>query len=234
MRAFAIAVVLSLSLATAQSFAQAAAGQAAQAPAAQPPAAQTAPPAPNPPRSFPEGAKMAFVNIQRVASESGEGRSSTARVAALSQKKSVELGDKNKLLAANQQKLQQSGAVLSDAARGQLEKDVEKLQVEIQRAQQDAQAEIQDLQQELQAEFQRKLLPIIQQIVTERNLQMLFSQADAGIIWADGGLDLTSEVIKRFDTALAAPAPAAAPSAAAPPAVAPAAPKPAAPKPPAH
>lgn len=229
MRAFAIAVVLSLSLATAQSYAQAAAGQAAPTPAAQPPA-QMAPLAPGPPRPFPEGARIAFVNIQRIAGESAEGRASTARVAALSQKKSTELGDKNKLLAANQQKLQQSGGVLSDAARAQLEKDVERLQVEIQRAQQDAQGEIQDLQQELQGEFQQKLLPIIQQVVNERNLHMLFSQADAGIIWAEGGLDLTADVIKRFDAATSAPAP----TAAAPPAAAPPAAKPAAPKPPAH
>jgi Skp family chaperone for outer membrane proteins len=195
-----------------------------------------APPAPNPPRPFPEGAKIAFVNIQRIASESAEGRASTARVAALSQKKSAELGDKNKQLAANQQKLQQSGAVLSDAARAQLEKDVERLQVEIQRAQQDAQTEIQDLQQELQAEFQKKLLPIIQQVVTERSLQMLFSQADAGIIWADGGLDLTADIIKRFDTATAAPAaaPPAAPPPTAAPTPAPAAPKPPTPRPPAQ
>lgn len=234
MRAFAIAVVLSLSLATAQTFAQAAAGQAAPAPAVQPPA-QVAPPAPNPPRPFPEGAKIAFVNIQRIASESAEGRASTTKVAALSQKKSTELGDKNKQLAANQQKLQQSGAVLSDAARAQLEKDVERLQVEIERAQQDAQTEIQDLQQELQAEFQKRLLPVIQQVVTERGLQMLFSQADAGIIWADGGLDLTAEIIKRFDAATAAPAaaPTAPPSTAAP-APAPAAPKPPTPRPPAQ
>jgi hypothetical protein len=29
----------------------------------------------------------------------------------------------------------------------------------------------------------------------------LFSALDAGIIWADAGLDLTSEVIRRFDAA---------------------------------
>ena len=34
---------------------------------------------------------------------------------------------------------------------------------------------------------------------------MLFSAADAGIVWADAGLDLTAEVIKRFDARHARP-----------------------------
>ena len=73
--------------------------------------------------------------------------------------------------------------------------------------QQDADAELQELQQQLQAEFQRKLIPVVQQIVTEKGLHLLLSQADAGIIWADPGVDLTVEVIKRFDAAtVAAPA----------------------------
>ena len=74
--------------------------------------------------------------------------------------------------------------------------------------QQDAEAELQELQQQLQLDFQRKLIPVIQQLVAEKGLQILLSQADAGIVWADPGLDLTAEVIKRFDAAAtAAPKP---------------------------
>ena len=225
MRALAITAVLSLPLAAVPSFAQTAQGQAppAQAPSAEKQVAPPPAPAPalQPARPFPEGARVAYVNLQRIAGESVEGRGSNAKVQAYTQKKSTELGEKQRLLAANQQKLQQTGPMLSDPARAQLEKDIEKLQVDIQRSQQDAQAEIQDLQQELQQEFQKKLLPIIQQVVTERNLLMLFSQGDAGIIWADGGLDLTAEVVKRFDAATVAPAATPAPAVPAPPAAKP-------------
>ena len=65
---------------------------------------------------------------------------------------------------------------------------------------------MQDLQQQLQADFQRKLLPIIQQITSEKGLHILLSQTDAGMVWADAGLDLTADVIKRFDAATAAAA----------------------------
>jgi Skp family chaperone for outer membrane proteins len=64
------------------------------------------------------------------------------------------------------------------------------------------------LQQELQAEFQRKLIPVINAVATERGLHMVFSQADSGLVWADTGLDITADVIRRFDAAVGAAAPA--------------------------
>jgi outer membrane protein len=171
-----------------------------------PPPAQTptapAPPVAQPP-PFPQGAKYAYINIQRVAGESREGKAASSRVQALIQKKESEGADKAKALQANQQRLQQSGTVMSDVARAQLEKEIERQQVEAQRFQQDAQAEINELQTELQSDFQRRLLPVLQQLAQEKGLEILFSAADAGIIWAEPGLDLSTDAIKRLD----APAP---------------------------
>src|SRR5882672_8692756 len=214
MRAFVVAAALCVTLAAAPTFAQA----PAAAPAAPAPAAQAASAEP----AFPAGAKYAFVNIQRIAAESAQGKVLSARV---------------KALQASQQKLDSGGSVLSDAARAQLAKDIDRQQTEIQRFTDDAQKEVQDMQNELQAEFQQKLGPVIQQIAQEKKLEIQFSALDAGIIWADAGLDLTSEVIRRFDVAApVAAAPAAAPPRAAAPApapapraAAPAAPRPAAP-----
>jgi signal recognition particle GTPase len=123
--------------------------------------------------------------------------------------------------------------VLSETARAQLAKDIDRQQTEIQRFTDDAQKEVEEMQNELQQEFQQKLGPVIQQVAQEKKLEILFSALDAGIIWADAGLDLTSEVIRRFDVAAPASVPAtaapAAPRPAAPAAGAPAAPRPAAP-----
>ena len=181
---------------------------AQQPPAQQPPIKATQPPAtppsqaapaPQPPAPFPQGAKIGFVDIQRVVNESAEGKASSAKVNALVQKKQAEGVEKNKQLQANQQKLQQSGGVLSDAARGQLEKEIERQQVESQRFQQDAQSEINELTQELQNEFIKKVRPVLQQVATEKGLHALFNADAAGVAWADPGLDLTTEVVKKLD-----------------------------------
>ena len=224
MRAFTGVAVLGAMLMTAPTFAQAPA-QPAPKPATPPaPAAAQPAPAPAPVAKFPEGTKFAFINIQRIANESAEGKVATTRVQALNQKKVTDLNERNKALQADQQKLQSSGGVMSDNARAELEKKIERQQVDIQRAQQDAQQEVQELQQQLQNEFQAKLMPIVQQVFNEKGLQILFSAGDSGIVWADPGLDITEDVIKRFDVGKPA---AKAPAAAAPQAAPPAAPKPA-------
>jgi outer membrane protein len=141
------------------------------------------------------------MDIQRVASESAEGKAANGKVSALRDKKLQELQGKNKQLEAAQQKLSQGTNLMSEDARSAAQKEVDRLTVEIQRAQQDADAELQDLTQQLQLDFQRKLSPVIAQVSQERGLQLLLSRADAGIVWADSGLDLTAEIIKRFDAA---------------------------------
>ena len=223
MRGFALAAVLSVMLAAAPTFAQVPPPPApapAPAPAAQVPVV----------RPFPTGTKYAFVNIQLIANESAEGKVATTRVAALNQQKVNELNEKNKQLQAAQQKLDQGGSVLNANAVAQLQKDIERLQIDIQRFTEDAQQDVQNLQAQLQDDFQRKLTPIVQQVAIDRGLHMLFSVADSGLVWGDPSLDLTQEIIVKFDAAPPAP-PAAAPAAAAPRPAAPPAPRPAAPRP---
>jgi outer membrane protein len=174
---------------------------AAQQPAQQTPAPQQPAQPAEPPRPFPEGARIAYVDIQAIASSSAEGRAASGKIDELRKKKTAELTEKNKQLQGLQTKLQQGGTVLSDQARLQLEKEITKAQRDIQLFQEDAQTDIEQLQNELQAEFQRRLNPIIQQVAQERGLHMLLSIRDSGAVWADTGLDLSEEVVKRFDAA---------------------------------
>ena len=204
MRGFVIAAALALSASPV--FAQAP-GQAPARPA-QPqtaPARPATPPAappqfvPPPQVPFPAGAKIGFVNLQAIAQLTADGKAAAAKVNALATKKQTEGADKAKALQANQTKLQTGGALMSDAARGQLEKEIERMQVDGQRFEQDAQAELNELQQELQQDFQKKLLPVLEAISKEKGIQVLFSAGDAGVIWIEPGIDLTMEAVKRMD-----------------------------------
>jgi outer membrane protein len=176
--------------------------QPAPATPAQPPATAAPVPAPapaQPPAPFPAGAKIAYINPPRIFQESVDGKAALSRVNTLTQKKQAEGQAKQKALQDNQQKLQASGGVMSDAARSQLEKEIERQTTDIQRFQQDAQSEIQELQNEVQNDFVKKVTPILHQIATEKGLQLLFNAPEAGFAWTDPGLDLTTEVIKKLD-----------------------------------
>jgi Skp family chaperone for outer membrane proteins len=206
MKALIVVVALSVALAASPSYAQAPAGAqapkpvpAAPAPAA--PAPLQAPAQPPAPKPFPQGAKVAYVVLQRIANESADGRVATTRIQALQQKKAAELNDKNKQLTTMQQKLEKEGSVMSASAAADLQKNIEKVTLEVQRFTQDAQAEVQELQQSLQQEFQQRLEPVLQQVATEMGLQFVFNGPDAGLVWADSSLDISAEVIKKLDSA---------------------------------
>jgi Skp family chaperone for outer membrane proteins len=95
--------------------------------------------------------------------------------------------------------LQTGGTVLNDTARGALEKDIDRLQRDIQFNQQNAQAEFNDLTNELQTEFQKKLLPIIEEVAKEKGLYAVFTIADAGAAYFHAALNISDEIVKRLD-----------------------------------
>jgi outer membrane protein len=202
---FAIAGV---ALTTGSAWAQAPttpAAPATQKPAEQPPAAT--PPPSAAPRPFPEGAKVAYIDLQYIASNSAEGKAATAKIQEYAKKKTAELEGKQKSLEAARQKLLQGGTVLSDSARSQMEKEIEKQARELQYAQQEAQSEQQSLTQDLQNEFQTRLNPIIDQVANEKGLHLVLSIADSGAVWVNTGLNISAEVMKRLDSAKPAAAP---------------------------
>ena len=85
-----------------------------------------------------------------------------------------------------------------------MQKQVERMQVDIQRFTQDAQQEIQDLQNQLQQQFEQRIEPILAQVGQEKGLHFIFNGPDSGLVWADPGLDISADVIKKLDATPAA------------------------------
>ena len=210
LRMMIVVAALGLALAAGPVWAQTPAPQGqkpASAPAGQKPDAPPAPIAqPAAPQHFPEGAKVAYIDLQFIASNSAEGKAATAKIQDWVKKKQAELADMDKKLQDLRNKHAQGAGVMSDQARSTLEKEIEKLARELQFAQQDAQADQQELTQNLQNEFQTRLQPVVDQVANERGLHMVFSIVDSGAIWVNRGLDITQDVMKRLDASAKTPA----------------------------
>ena len=160
------------------------------------PAPQAAAPAPQAaPVPFPADAKVAYVDFQRVASESTLGKAAAGKIVDFQKKKQAEAQGKNKELQGLLERQKTQASVLSEAAASQLAKDIEKAQRDLQYFQNEYQAELETLNNDLMRDFQQAVLPIVQAVATERGLHMVFN-TDA-FIFANRGLDLTSEVITR-------------------------------------
>lgn len=171
----------------------------AQTPPAAPAAQAAKPAAPVP---FPEGARVAYIFMQGIFNGSADGKAAAAKLQDWEKKKTAEIQVKVKEAEALQAKVNQGGTVLNDQARAQAQRDLQRLQREVTAMQEDAQQEGQGLRQQLLNEFSQKVNPIIAAVAKEKGLHMVFSVSDeANVAWADPGLDLTQEIIKRVDAA---------------------------------
>src|SRR5215468_11819167 len=96
-------------------------GLFAQAPAAAPPAAAT-----------PAG-RVAVVDFQRAVTENAEGKKAQEKFMAELNKRQKEFEEKQKAMADSQTKLQNGDKALSEDAKANLAKQIDKLQTELQR-----------------------------------------------------------------------------------------------------
>ena len=208
MRLLAFTLASSITLAAGTTYAQAPAGQA-PAPATQKPPAPApaapgtqkpaAPAAPAVMPKFQDGFKYAYVNMALIAAQSNDGRAAAEKLKGFQDQKTRELQDKQKTLQAAQQKLESGGSVLSEAARTQLQSDIDRQQRDLQRLTEDAQQDVQNLAQQVEEDFTRKVLPIVGKVAQDKQVHFVFNAQQSGLIWAEPGMDLTTEVIAAMN-----------------------------------
>ena len=149
--------------------------------------------------AFPDGARIAVVNVPYVFATSKDGKAATTELEALQTRKNADIAAKTKEVQALEQKLSRSNAVLNDDARGRLERDVARAKVDFERLVQDSQAEVQERQQQFQRAFSRKLFPAIGEVAQARSLWAVFNTGEGTLLWHQPALDISDEVVGRID-----------------------------------
>jgi len=194
-----------------------------------PVAAQTSAPAP----AAPAVPKIAVIDVQKLVVESAAGKEAQGRVKKIIDAKQADSEKLQKDLQGLQQRLTDQGPSMTDDKREQLNKEYQEKGIAFKRFQDDAQREVQEAQQKELAELEKRVLPVINVVGKEKGYTLIFNKYAPGmLVYADEAVDITDEVLRRFNTQVTAPPPAAK----APAPAKPAAPKPAAktPPPPPH
>ncbi len=163
-------------------------------------------PAPGSPGALPAGARIAFVDFDRVAATSTMGKAATTQLDALRGKKAAEVAERRKQFQALQTKLADGASLMNTEALAKLQRDVERTGRDLERFTQDAQDEVQQLQVQLQRSFGEKLFPVIGEVAQARSLWAVLRLEPATVLWYDKALDISDDVVAKLD-GKAAPAP---------------------------
>ncbi len=177
---------------------------------------QAAAQAPGTSPASPGNLKLAVINVDRLVTDSALGKEAFARVKKVADQKKEEGERLTKELREMEQKLADQGAALAEDKKEALQKQYQEKAIAFKRFQDDAQRQLEEAQKKELEELQKRVLPVISQIGREKGYTLIFNKFQSGLVYADEGVDVTDEVLKRFNTMVAVPgAPAGSPGAAA-------------------
>ena len=143
--------------------------------------------------------KVGVVNSQDVLEKSQEGKRVTAQIEAKNKTLQEDLARLDDKIRDLETRLNTQRLTLSQEALGNLMADLDKQRTERTRFVEDSRREMNDLQMRLFNRLQNELRPIITELGREKNLDLIFDVGGSGIIYFNPAVDVTSEVIQRYD-----------------------------------
>ena len=143
--------------------------------------------------------KVAVIDVQRVVTESDPGKEVMGRLKTLTDSKAQQGQTLQQELAALQDQFNKQRFTVSETRQAEMSKEIEDKQIAIRRFQDDAQREVTEAQRRELGGLEERILPIINAIGQERGLTLIFNKFQSGLVYADETIDITDEVIQRFN-----------------------------------
>ena len=150
--------------------------------------------------------KIGVINSQMVLEKSAEGKRVIAQLQDRDKKSQADLGRLDNEIKSLETKLSTQRLTLTEEAGLQINSDLEKKKTDQKRLSEDAVRELQELQYRLFNKVQGELIPIIEGLGKEKGMDVIFDLAKSGAVYVNPVIDLTDEVIRRYDASKAVPA----------------------------
>ncbi|MEN8163726.1 MAG: OmpH family outer membrane protein [Acidobacteriota bacterium] len=144
---------------------------------------------------------IAVIDIQRVVTDSDAGKEALGKLQQLQDGKIAEGRAIQEQMDALREQLSKQQFTLTEAKVAELSKQIEDKGIEMRRFQDDAQRELDEARRTALGGLEERILPVIDQVGKEKNMTLIFNKFQAGLVYADESVDITDEVIRRFNTA---------------------------------
>jgi outer membrane protein len=150
-----------------------------------------------------ESNKIGIVNSNEVIQKSTEGKAVMAQLQDKDKSNSAKISTMDEKIRELETKLNTQRLTLTQESILQLNSELERKRTERKRFGEDSLRELQELRFRLFTKVQDEVIPIIEGLGKERNLDIIFDLANSGAVYINPTIDLTGEVIKRYDASKA-------------------------------
>lgn len=143
--------------------------------------------------------KVGVFDSQRLSEETEQGKKYQAELDAFRDKVAKEIEAKEREIKNLEGQLKAQELSLSEEKRANLQKEIQKQYVEIQRMRDDASRDFQSELLEVQKKFQDELLQIVAEMGREQGYTIIFEKIQ--VIYFSGVVDITNDIIAKFNEA---------------------------------
>ena len=143
---------------------------------------------------------IAVIDVQRVVTESDPGKEALQKLKELQDAKIDEGRALQQELTSMQEQMSKQRFTLSEERLAEMNKQMEDMQIALQRFQDDAERELDEARRRELGGLEGRIIPVINEIGVERGLTLIFNKFQSGLVYADDTVDITDDVILRFNT----------------------------------
>ena len=147
--------------------------------------------------------QIAVVHSQEVLEKSTEGKKVMAQLQSRDSKAQADVAKLDEDIRLLETRLNTQRLTLTQESMIQMQADLERKRTERTRFTEDLVREMRDLQESLFNRIQSELLPIIEAVGKERNLDLIFDLLSSGAIYFNPTINLTAEIILKYDASKA-------------------------------
>ena len=149
--------------------------------------------------------KVAIVDFEKALVDSTEGKKSSDKFNATLQSRQADGQKRQQELEDAQKKYQTQERTLSETAKANLQKDIDRRNTELQRFNEDSQKELQSLRDELLRPIAEKANAILNQLAAELGYTLVvdISNPQNNVVWFNPANDITGELTRRINAATA-------------------------------
>jgi Skp family chaperone for outer membrane proteins len=147
--------------------------------------------------------KIAIVNSQKVLEQSAEGKRIMSQLEQRQSQYQDELARLDEEINQLQTRLNTQRLTLTQEAYSNLASEIDRKQTDRKRKAEDSYRAMQELSNRLFTRLQNEVMPIINQIGKEKNLDLVFDLMKSGAIYFSPTIDITDEVIQKYDVSKA-------------------------------
>jgi outer membrane protein len=145
-----------------------------------------------------EKLRIGYIDIQKVIAESQAGKRARDRFQAQVKKAEADIMKERQELERLKSDLDKKGPLLKDDERRNLELDLQKRSVNLQRSMSDYQQDLQVKNNEMMSDILKELEKIVNEVGKAEKFTLILERSQ--ILYSDQGIDITSKVIETYNS----------------------------------